>query len=287
MLKGVPLPETMGLTTDMGAVKGCGAVVMATPSFAVRATAAKLKQLADPGTIVISVSKGIEKDTSLRLSQVIEEELQGHCPWWCSPAPPTPRRWAAMSPTGVVAASEDLELARQVQDLFMNPASGLHQHRQGGHRAVRRPEEHHRPLRRLLRRHGLRGQHQGTAHDPGAGGDGPAGGGPGRKTGDLCRAGRRGDLIVTCCSMHSRNRRCGILIGKGVEPKEAVKEIGAVVEGYYAAVTARTLAQKAGIEMPIAQAAYEVLYEGRDVHAVVTDLMSRAKRSETEESSWT
>ena len=96
-----------------------------------------------------------------------------------------------------------------------------------------------------------------------------------------------GDLIVTCCSMHSRNRRCGILIGKGVEPKEAVKEIGAVVEGYYAAVTARTLAQKVGIEMPIAQAAYEVLYEGRDVHAVVTELMSRAKRSETEESSWT
>ena len=57
---------------------------------------------------------------------------------------------------------------------------------------MRRPEEHHRPLRRLLRRHGLRGQHQGTAHDPGAGGDGPAGGGPGGKTGDLCRAGRRG-----------------------------------------------------------------------------------------------
>ena len=80
MLKGVPLPETMGLTTDMGAGKGCGAGVMATPSFAGRATAAKLKQLADPGTIVISVSKGIEKDTSLRLSQVIEEELQGHCP---------------------------------------------------------------------------------------------------------------------------------------------------------------------------------------------------------------
>ena len=97
MLKGVPLPETMGLTTDMGAVKGCGAVVMATPSFAVRATAAKLKQLADPGTIVISVSKGIEKDTSLRLSQVIEEELQGHCPVVVLSGPSTPRRWAAMS----------------------------------------------------------------------------------------------------------------------------------------------------------------------------------------------
>ena len=93
-----------------------------------------------------------------------------------------------------------------------------------------------------------------------------------------------GDLIVTCTSMHSRNRRCGILIGKGVEPKEAVKEIGAVVEGYYAAVTARTLAQKAGIEMPIAQAAYEVLYEGRDAHLVLTELMTREKKHELEDS---
>lgn len=121
MLKGVPLPETMGLTTDMGAVKGCGAVVMATPSFAVRATAAKLKQLADPGTIVISVSKGIEKDTSLRLSQVIEEELQGHCPVVVLSGPSHAEEVGRHVPTGVVAASEDLELARQVQDLFMNP----------------------------------------------------------------------------------------------------------------------------------------------------------------------
>ena len=93
-----------------------------------------------------------------------------------------------------------------------------------------------------------------------------------------------GDLIVTCCSMHSRNRRCGILIGQGKPVEEAVKEIGAVVEGYYAAANARDLAAKTGVEMPIAQAAYEVLYEGRDVHGVVADLMKRAKRSELEES---
>ena len=120
--EGVPLPETMGLTTDMGAVKGCGAVVMATPSFAVRATAAKLKQLADPGTIVISVSKGIEKDTSLPASaRSLRRSSRATAPWWCSPAPPTPREVGRHVPTGVVAASEDLELARQVQDLFMNP----------------------------------------------------------------------------------------------------------------------------------------------------------------------
>ena len=65
---------------DRSSVKGCGLVVLATPSFAVRTTAAQLRELVDPGTIVVSVSKGIEKDTSLRLSQVIEEELQGKCP---------------------------------------------------------------------------------------------------------------------------------------------------------------------------------------------------------------
>ena len=80
--------------------------------------------------------------------------------------------------------------------------------------------------------------------------------------------------------MHSRNRRCGILIGKGTPVEQAVKEIGAVVEGYYAAANARTMAQKTGVEMPIAQAAYEVLYEGRDVHTVVDDLMTRAKKPE-------
>ena len=84
--------------------------------------------------------------------------------------------------------------------------------------------------------------------------------------------------------MHSRNRRCGILIGEGKSVPEALDEIGAVVEGYYAAATARTLAQKVGVEMPISQAAYEVLYHGRDVHMVVSDLMRRAKRSELDES---
>ena len=93
-----------------------------------------------------------------------------------------------------------------------------------------------------------------------------------------------GGLIVTCTSMHSRNRRCGILIGQGAPAAEAVKEIGAVVEGYYAAATARALAQKAGVEMPIAEAAYQVLYGGRDTRAVIKELMTRARKHELEDS---
>jgi glycerol-3-phosphate dehydrogenase (NAD(P)+) len=79
-----------------------------------------------------------------------------------------------------------------------------------------------------------------------------------------------GDLIVTCTSMHSRNRRAGILIGQGMEPEQAVREIGAVVEGYYAAANAKTLAEKLGVEMPIASAAYDVLYKGKNVRRVLT-----------------
>lgn len=98
MLKGVTLPETMHFTADLACVADCGAVLMVTPSYAVRETAAKLRAFLRPGTVVISASKGIEKSTSLRLSQVIEEELEGKCPWWCCPAPPTPRRWGGTSP---------------------------------------------------------------------------------------------------------------------------------------------------------------------------------------------
>ena len=121
MLKGVALPQEMKFTADLGAVKGCGAVVMATPSYAVRETAHKLRGLIDPGTIVISVSKGIEKDSSLRLSQVIEEELEGKCPVVVLSGPSHAEEVGRHIPTGVVAAADDLKDAELVQDLFMNP----------------------------------------------------------------------------------------------------------------------------------------------------------------------
>ena len=89
-----------------------------------------------------------------------------------------------------------------------------------------------------------------------------------------------GDLIVTCTSMHSRNRRAGVLIGKGLSAEEAMQEVGAVVEGYYAANAAHELAAKAGVETPICEEAYKVLYEGKAATDTITDLMKRAARPE-------
>ena len=285
MLKGVPLPDTLALTDDMACVKGCGLVVLATPSFAVRTTAAKLKDLVDPGTILVSVSKGIEKDTSLRLSQVIEEEIGDKCPVVVLSGPSHAEEVGRRIPTGVVAAASDRAVAEQVQDLFMN-------HR---FRVYTSDDRVGTELCAALKN--IIALCAGCCDGMGCGDNTKAllmtrglaemarlGVALGGKKETFTGLAGVGDLIVTCCSMHSRNRRCGILIGQGKPVQQALDEIGAVVEGYYAAANARTLAQKAGVEMPIAQAAYEVLYEGRDPKLVVIDLMGRAKRSELEES---
>ena len=95
-----------------------------------------------------------------------------------------------------------------------------------------------------------------------------------------------GDLIVTCTSMHSRNRRAGILIGEGNSVKRAMDRVGAVVEGYYAAKSAWELAQQNGVDMPITRAAYEVLYEDRDPREAIRSLMHREQTSEVEDAAW-
>ena len=287
MLKGVLLPEAMKFTTDMACVKGCGLVVMATPSFAVRSTAAKLKELADPGTIIVSVSKGIEKNTSLRLSQAIEEEIQGKCPVVVLSGPSHAEEVGRHIPTGVVAAADTLEIAEKVQDIFMNQRF----------RVYTSDDKVGTEICAALKN--VIALCAGVCDGMGAGDNTKAllmtrglaemarlGVALGGKKESFTGLAGTGDLIVTCCSMHSRNRRCGILIGQGKPVDEAIKEIGAVVEGYYAAANACALASKVGVEMPIAQAAYQVLYEGRPVHGVVDSLMGRAKRSELEES-WT
>ena len=285
LLPDVRIPEEMKFSTDMACVKGCGAIVMATPSFAVRSTAAQLRELADEGTIIISVSKGIEKDTSLRLSQIIEQEVGGKCPVVVLSGPSHAEEVGRHIPTAVVAAADDEKVAEVVQDLFMNQRF----------RVYTTDDKIGTEICAALKN--VIALCAGCCDGMGYGDNtkamlmtrgmaemarlGVALGG--RKESFTGLAGM-GDLIVTCCSMHSRNRRCGILIGQGKPVDEAVKAIGAVVEGYYAAANARALARKAGVEMPIAQAAYEVLYENRDVSTVIVDLMSRSKRSEIEES---
>ncbi|MEG1858663.1 MAG: NAD(P)-binding domain-containing protein, partial [Pseudoflavonifractor sp.] len=120
MLKGVALPKTLGLTSSLNAVQDCKVVVLATPSFAVRATARQLAGLIPQDAVIVSVSKGIEKDTSLTLTQVIEEELGEDCKVVALSGPSHAEEVGRGVPTTVVSASKSQAAAELVQDLFMN-----------------------------------------------------------------------------------------------------------------------------------------------------------------------
>ena len=285
LLPGVTLPESLSYTWDLSCVRGCGVVVMATPSFGVRSTAEGIRGMLTPETILVSVSKGIEKGSSLRMTEIIRQATGDLCPVVALSGPSHAEEVGRHIPTGVVAAADDPKIAEQVQDLFMNQRF----------RVYTSDDKIGTEICAALKN--IIALCAGCTDGMGCGDNTKAllmtrglaemarlGVALGGKKETFTGLAGVGDLIVTCCSMHSRNRRCGILIGQGKPVQEAVKEIGAVVEGYYAAANARTLAQKVGVEMPIAQAAYEVLYEGRDVHGVVTDLMTRSKRSEHDES---
>lgn len=284
-LKGVALPDSITYTSDPACVQNQDMAVMATPSFAVRATAKTIAPFLPENITLVSVTKGIEKDTGKRMSQIVSEE--------------TGRMVAALSgpshaeevgrgiPTGVVAACPDSAISHLVQDTFMNERF----------RVYTSPDvvgvelsaalknvialcagvcdgmNYGDNTKALLMTRGLTeiarlGMALGSRQETFAGLAGV------------------GDLIVTCTSMHSRNRRAGILIGQGHEVHEAMKEVGAVVEGYYAAQSAKLLADKMGVEMPITEAAYAVLYEGADVHEVIQSLMRRNKTHEIEDAGW-
>ena len=285
MLKGVPLPKELHLTSDLSCVKGCSLVVLATPSFAVRSTARNLAGVLDKGTVVVSVSKGIEKDTSMTLTDVIEQELGPDFPVVALCGPSHAEEVGRKVPTAVVSASKDQNAAKLVQDLFMNSRF----------RVYTSPDIVGVELGAALKN--IIALCAGVCDGMGFG-DNTKAALMTRGLTEIARLGMAmggkketfagltgvGDLIVTCTSMHSRNRRCGILIGQGVPVDEALKQIGAVVEGYYATATGKELAEKLGVEMPITEAAYSVLYEGKDPRDVLTELMTRAKKHEIEDS---
>ena len=285
LLPGVPLPAGLCFTADPACVAGKPLVVMATPSFAVRATARAIRPHLAEGCVIVSVTKGIEEATGARMSQIIEEETGATVAVLSGPshAEEVGRR----IPTGVVAAAREQRVAELVQDVFMNERF----------RVYTSPDMTGIELAAALKN--VIALCAGICDGMGFGDNSKAllitrGLSEMARLG-LALGGRKetfaglagvGDLIVTCTSMHSRNRRAGILIGQGKSAEEAMREVGAVVEGYFATKSAHQLAGRAGVDMPIVEQAYAVLYEGRDVHEVVRLLMGRERRLEQDGADW-
>lgn len=284
LLPGVKLPQGLTYTSDLACVMGCAVVVMATPSFGVRSTAGQVKDLLSPNAILVSVSKGIEKGTSLRMTQIIREVTEDKWPVVALSGPSHAEEVARQVPTAVVSACPDQAAAEVIQDLFLNDHFRVYSSSDVIGVELGAALKNVMALctgcctgmglgdntKAMLMTRGLAEMARlGTAL--------------GARKDTFAGLAGMGDLIVTCTSMNSRNYRAGILIGQGTPVQEAIQKIGAVVEGYYAVDSARELAAQVGVEMPITLAAYDVLYRDRDPREVLLSLMRREKRHEIEE----
>lgn len=285
MLPGAILPPEMACSGDPASVRGRDMVVLASPSFPFRTVCQTIAPYLDRQSLLVSVTKGIEPETLLRMSQVAGE-VTGHTVAVLS-GPSHAEEVARGIPTGCVAACGDKAAAELVQDAFMSDRF----------RVYVNPDVVGVELGGALKN--VIALCAGISDGLGFGDNTKAmlmtrgltetarlGLALGARRETFTGLAGVGDLIVTCTSMHSRNRRAGILIGQGKTPEEAMAQVGAVVEGYYAARSAHLMATRLGADLPITAAAYRVLYEGADVARTVNQLLCRDKRAEMEDASW-
>lgn len=286
-LPGVSLPSNLIITSNLSdAVKEMAYIVLAVPSHAVRYMVEELKQYLKKDVIIINTAKGIEESTHLRLSQVIQEVLGDNLEVGIAAlsGPTHAEEVGKDIPTTIVSSSISRNVAEKVQDLFMSP----------NFRVYTNPDligvEIAGALKNVIAL--CTGISDGLGY-----GDNTKAALMTRGLAEIARLGVAlggkpltfsglagvGDLIVTCTSMHSRNRRAGIELGKGKNLNEAVDSVHMVVEGVRTTKAVYGLAEKMGVEMPITIQAYKVLFNNKNPKEAVVELMLRGKTNEIEE----
>ena len=281
MLPGVKLAEDMIFTTDdKQAVEGKDLLVMAVASSYTRSTARRLSSLVAEGQKIVNVAKGIEENTLLTLSEIIEEEIPQADVAVLS-GPSHAEEVGRGLPTTIVVGAKSKATAEYIQNPFMSEVF----------RVYISPDILGMELGGSLKN--VVALAAGIADGLGYGDNTKAalitrgiteiarlGTAMGGKFETFCGLTGIGDLIVTCASMHSRNRRAGILIGQGYSCEEAMKEVQMVVEGVYSAKAAMQLAKKYDVQLPIIEQVNAVLFEGKSADAAVKDLMLRDRKIE-------
>lgn len=280
-LPGVLINKSIKLTTDISAAKGKDMVIIGIPSNFVRSVCEEAAPYIDKDTIIVNTAKGLEADSLKTMTQVEQECFPGNTIAVLT-GPSHAEEVARGIPTTVCTACENREAAYFIQQTLSNNTFRVYVNDDvmgceiGG------------SLKNVI------ALAAGVCDGLGMGDNTKAalmtrgireierlGIAMGAKRDTFAGLSGIGDLIVTCCSMHSRNRRAGILIGKGVDPTEAVRQVG-TVEGYTCTKNAYALAKKMGIEMPITEELAKVLFEGSPVGESIKKLMGRPSKNETE-----
>ena len=281
------LPEDMAFTEDLEeAMTGRDILVTAVPSIYVRSTAKKMKPFCRYGQVVVNVAKGIEESTLMTLSEILEEELPMADVAVLS-GPSHAEEVSRGLPTTCVAGARTRKTAEYIQGIFMHEVF----------RVYTSPDIHGIEIGGSLKN--VIALAAGIADGLGYGDNTKAalitrgiteisrlGTSMGGKFQTFCGLSGIGDLIVTCASMHSRNRRAGILIGQGKTMEEATKEVKMVVEGIYSAKAALALSEKYEVSMPIVEQVNEVLFNNKSASDAVKDLMLRDKTIESSDLPW-
>ncbi|MCR4955922.1 MAG: NAD(P)H-dependent glycerol-3-phosphate dehydrogenase [Lachnospiraceae bacterium] len=286
-LPGVHIDEKVHFTADLKeAMEDKELLVLAVPSIFTRSTCKSMKENLKDGQLIVTVAKGIEEDTNLTLAEIIKEELpKAEVAVLCGPshAEEVGRR----IPTTVVAGSKKKATAEFVQSLFMNE----------NFRVYTSPDVLGMEIGSSLKN--VIALAAGMADGLGYGDNtkaalitrgiaeiGRLAVAMGAKVETLSGLTGIGDLIVTCASVHSRNRKAGYLIGQGKTMKEAMDEVQMVVEGVYSAKSAKQLGEKYNVTMPLVEMVNRVLFEDFPAKEAVRELMLRDKRIENSELSW-
>lgn len=279
-LPGIKLDKDIFVTSDDEEVKKADMFVFSSPSKFARSMAKRFAPIIKKDAIVVNVAKGFEEGSLLRLSQVIKEEIP-QCRIAVLSGPSHAEEVGRNMATAIVAASEDIEVAKEVQNTFMSSMFRVYTNTDiigvelGG------------ALKNLI------ALAAGIADGCGYGDNAKAalmtrglheisrlGVAMGARRETLSGLAGVGDLIVTCTSKHSRNRQAGILLGQGKSLSEALDEVHMVVEGVINAKAAYELSLRLNINMPITHAINSVLYEGKNVNEAVIELMTRDKVDE-------
>lgn len=287
MLPGVKLPEDMVFTADdKEAVEGRDLLVMAVASAYTRITAHRISSLVAQNQKILNVAKGIEEHTLMTLSEIIEQEIP-QADVAVMSGPSHAEEVGRGIPTTIVVGARSKATAEYIQNLFMNEVF----------RVYISPDVLGMELGGSLKN--VVALAAGIADGLGYGDNTKAalitrgiaeiarlGIAMGGKFETFCGLTGIGDLIVTCASMHSRNRRAGILIGQGKSYEEAMAEVQMVVEGVYSAKAAMELAEKYQIQMPIIEQVNKVLFEGASAAQAVKELMLRDRKVEVLDIPW-
>lgn len=282
-LPGVKLPERIQISyTVEEAVEGADIVLFSAPAQHFRSALDGALPYLKPEMALINVAKGIEQKTLKRMSEIAFEKLPD-AKYVVLSGPSHAEEVGKGMPTTLVSASKDVELAEYVQDVFMSDCLRIYT----GSDVI--GAELGGALKNIIA--------LGAGISDGMGfGDNAKAALMTRGITEIARLGVQlgaslntffgltgiGDLIVTCTSMHSRNRRCGIMIGEGMSPSEAKEKVGMVVEGMYTTEAAYELARQFGVEMPITEQIYRVINGTSDAREAVMNLMTRQRKHETE-----